>query len=67
MTKTTIKTLLKGDYMDALATFASFLADAEDMDAALYELDDKVWAIAEATHRTDEWLRLYTALQCGIE
>lgn len=67
MTKTTIKNLLKGDYMDALATFATILSDAEDMETALDELDEKVWEVAETAHRTDEWLRLYTALQCGIE
>lgn len=66
MTKTNIKNLLKADYMTALSAFASVIADADDMETALYELDEKVWEVAETAHRTDEWLQIFSALQCGI-
>ncbi len=66
MTKTMIKNLLNADYMDALAGFASYLADKADMETALEKLDSRVWDIAMDIDRDDEWLRIYTALMCAV-
>lgn len=66
MTKANIKNLLKGEYMDALAGFASYLADKKDMETALYRLDDKVWEIATENDLDEEWLRIYSALMCAV-
>ena len=66
MTEAEIKKLLKGDYMDALAGFASFIAEKKDMEAALYRLDEKVWEIAPENDLDEEWLRIYSALLCAV-
>lgn len=66
MTKTKIEKLLRGEYMDALAGFASFLADKKDMEAALYRLDEKVWEIAGEIDEEEQWLRIYSALMCAV-
>ena len=66
MTKTNIKNLLKGEYMDALAGFASYIADKKDPETALENLDEKVWTIAEEIEATDAWLTIYSALLCGM-
>lgn len=66
MTKANIKNLLKGEYMDALAGFASYLADKEDLETALENLDEKVWVIAEEVDAEETWLTIYSALLCGV-
>ena len=66
MTKANIKNLLKGEYMDALAGFASYLATKKDMESALYALDEKVWDIAEEIDETENWLAIFSALMCGV-
>jgi hypothetical protein len=67
MTKNTIKNLLNGEYMDALAGFASWLSTKKDMATALENLDNKVWEIAAEIDQEEQWLQIYSALMCGIE
>ena len=67
MTKNTIKNLLNGEYMDALAGFASWLSTKKDMETALENLDNKVWEIAAEIDQEEQWLQIYSALMCGIE
>ena len=66
MTKIKIEKLLDAEYMDALAGFASYIAEKDDPETALEKLDARVWEIASEMDRQEEWLLIYSALLCGI-
>jgi len=70
MTRRLVIRLLSGDYMDALAYFANkalHIAEKQekDLEEALWQIDEKVWPIAEDEDLSEEWLRVYSALMCG--
>ena len=66
MTKKMILKALHGEYMDALAFFASKIADAEDMEEAVEKLDNRVWKAVEDDDEAEEmWLYVYSALLCA--
>ena len=70
MTKETIKTTLKKEYIVALSIFAEFINrfnDVDDREDALYTLDEIVWKNVKNAEIQEKWLRIYTALMTAIE
>ncbi len=70
MTKETIKTTLKKEYIVALGIFAEFINrfnDVDDREDALYTLDEIVWKNVKNAEIQEKWLRIYTALMTAIE
>ena len=66
ITKKDANKLMNGGYIDALSYFANILADfdeAWEQEEAL-NIIDKV--MMEKLTSTDEWLRVYSGLMCGI-
>ena len=69
MTLTAAKKALKGDYISALSFFAGYLAQFEDedeMEDALFDLDEMVFEKTFDWELSDEYLRVYTALRTAI-
>ena len=79
MTKNLVKTLLMGDYMDALAYFASKLEKYDDIEndfmrkmkigEALEKIDETVWQWCDEYEEDfdfmEVWLCIYSALKCA--
>jgi len=71
--KTILRNLLDDEnYMDALAYFASAVADADykaEAENMIEKMDHKVWKCVSTLNGDSDysgnWLRVYTALQMG--
>lgn len=66
ITKKNASKLMNGDYIEALSYFANILANFEEawkQEEALNIIDA---VMMEKLTDTDEWLRVYSGLMCGI-
>jgi hypothetical protein len=70
LTKKYAEELLKEEnYMDALAYFATRLLNTKkDPYDELMDLDERMWEIASEgeDEAEEQWLRIYSALQCAM-